>query len=362
MHDINVHTLFFCLILNQCLMKQKFPNFEIETPKGVKILNPRSTKEQTIALMHKYLNTATEKDIEIYKAAEENGSIYRDEFGDVVLVGKDGVTYESGQSDILKDDTFNMDHSIWGHAKNQRGSKQKFMEANLYKILSSKTKEPLKAVVVRHEDNNKVYINIPKLELHNILLYKPMFDYRDDMLQMYPIGSQIYVFIENDSKCIRVSDRNFIPDIFTSMPLYIQAQFTVYKTAANGCICEVEYEGVKCRAYASDIDNTLRVGDVFTAPIAFNKSGLTAALNIDLWNTYSEIVHKAPKRKLTVYAVASQGYKVYETINIGSEKKRITLFVPNRVVSNIDGIKVGTVLKLEIDEVRPESELVIFKI
>lgn len=344
-------------------MKQKFSNFEIDTPKGVKILNPRSTKEETEALMNVYLGTASSKDIEIYKAAESNGSIFRDEEGCVVLIGNDNA-YNSQKTDIVKDDSFNEDHSVWGHTKGQRGAKQKAMKSTLYTILSTiKNNTPLKAVVVRHDkENNRVYIDIPQYELRNILLYRPMFDYRNDMLDMYPIGSSLYVFAENDATGIKISDHNMIPDIFTSMQLHTKVKFTVFKTGPHGCICEAEYDGIKCRAYASDIDNTMRVGDVFIAPIAFNKSGLTAVLDADLWETYTSIVEKEPKRKLTVYSIAPRGYKVFETVVVDGEKKRITLFVPQRVVKGRTDISVGTELELEIAEVRPENELVIFKI
>ena len=90
-------------------MKQKFSNFEIDTPKGVKILNPRSTKEETEALMNVYLGTASSKDIEIYKAAESNGSIFRDEEGCVVHIDNDNA-YNSKKTDIVKDDSFDEDH------------------------------------------------------------------------------------------------------------------------------------------------------------------------------------------------------------------------------------------------------------
>jgi hypothetical protein len=344
-------------------MKQKFSNFEIETPRGVKIYNPRSTKEETEALMRRYMGTASAEDIDVYKAAEANGNIFRDEDGHVVMVGKNG-TYQSGRVDILKDDSFNEDHSIWGHTKGQRGAKQKAMRNTLYAILSTiKSNTPLKAVVTRHDAANKrVFVDIPQFELRNVMLYRPMFDYRDDMLDLYPIGHSLYVFAEKDATGIKISDRNFIPDVFTSMPLHTKVTFTVFKTGSHGCICEAEYDGIKCRAYASDIDNTMRVGDVFVAPIAFNKSGLTAALDDDLWTAYTKIVETQPKRKLTVYATATRGYKVYETIEMGNETKRITLFVPQRVVNGRTDIEVGTVLKLEIAEVRPENELVIFKI
>ena len=350
-------------IINFILMKQKFSNFEIETPIGVKIYNPRSTKEETEALMRRYMGTASAEDIEVYKEAEVNGNIFRDEDGCVVMIGENG-TYQSDRVDILKDDSFNEDHSIWGHTKGRRGAKQKAMQNTLYKILSTiKSNTPLKAVVTRHDaENKRVFIDIPQFELRNVMLYRPMFDYRDNMLDMYPIGHSLYVFAENDDTGIKISDRSFIPDIFTSMPPHTKATFTVFKTGSHGCICEAEYDGIKCRAYASDIDNTMRVGDVFVAPVAFNKSGLTAALDDDLWTAYAKIVEIQPKRKLTVYATATRGYKVYETIEMGNETKRITLFVPRRVVEGRTDIEVGTVLKLEIVEVRPENELVIFKI
>ena len=66
-------------IINFILMKQKFSNFEIETPIGVKIYNPRSTKEETEALMRRYMGTASTEDIEVYKEAEvkETSSVTR---------------------------------------------------------------------------------------------------------------------------------------------------------------------------------------------------------------------------------------------------------------------------------------------
>lgn len=345
------------------MKKQKFRNFEIEVPKGVKILNPRGTKEETEALMRRYLRTASPEDIEIYKEAEANGSIYRDEDECVVMIRKNGI-YESGNPNIIKDDIFNSDHSMFGHTAGQRGAKQTALKNNLYTILSTvKSNTPLKAVVTRHSIDGMVYVDLPQFELRNVLLYKPMFDYRDDMLSMYPIGSRLYVFAEQDQMGIKISDRNFIPDIFTSMPNHTAVNFTVFKTGSHGCICEAEYMGVKCRAYASDIDGKMRVGDTFTAPIAFNKSGLSAARDFSLWNEYSKIVEKNPVRKLTVYAVASRGFKVYDTVKTASGESKITLFVPHRVVSNVvNSIEVGTVLTLEISEVRPDNELVIFKI
>lgn len=343
-------------------MKQKFSNFEIEVPKGVKILNPCKTKESTLALMNIYMRTANAEDIEIYKAAEGNGNVFRNEDGNVVLI-KQSSLVESGYSDILKDDSFNDDHSIWGHTKGQKGARQKVMHNTIYTILSTlKNNTPLKAVVTRQDvENNRVYIDLPQFELRNIMLSKPMFDYRDDMMTMYPVGRKMYVFAEGDASGIIISDRNFIPDIFTSMPLHTTVKFTVYKTCPHGCICEAEYDGIKCRAYASDMDNTFKAGNVFYAPIAFNKSGLTAALGADIWNTYTKIVEKNPVRQLTVYAVASKGYKVYETIDVNGESKRITLFVPQRVVEPAV-LEVGQTVSLEIAEVRPENELVIFKI
>lgn len=347
-------------------MKQKFSNFEIETPKGVKIYSPRSTKEETEWLMWKYMGRVRDEDIDIYKEAIDNGNIYRDQDGYVNIVDKDNKTYNSGCQDIVKDDSFNMDYSIWGHTKSHRNAKGMAIKNNLYKVLSSiKSCTPIKAVVKRLDESNKyVYIDIPQFELHNVLLYRPRFDYREDMLSFYPVGSSFYVYAEKDNmNNIRFSDNSFIPDIFTSMDNGVQVMFTVYKHSSfnTTCICEAEYDGVKCKAYVNDINNTLKVGDVFYAPFTISKSCINALMDNGVWNDYAMVVSNQPVRKLHIYAVTNNGYKVYEIFKVNDKEEKITLFVPFKIAVDKD-LPIDSVLRLQIEKIVPESEMAVFKV